>query len=115
MRGIAGFSGNGDSQDLERMIAALYNRGPDANGTWRAPESQVWLGHQRLSIIDLDDGSQPMVTARGNLAVVYNGEIYNHLDLRKQLEDCGHKFLTDHSDTEALHPSCYRASIAHNS
>ena len=102
MCGIAGFSGNGDLQDLERMMAALYNRGPDANGIWRDSDSNVWLGHQRLSIIDLEDGSQPMITAKGNLAVVFNGEIYNHLELRKQLENHGHKFLSDHSDTEVL-------------
>ncbi len=102
MCGIAGFSGNGDNQDLEKMMAVLRNRGPDANGTWRDEGSRVWLGHQRLSIIDLQDGNQPMVTARGNLAVVYNGEIYNHSDLRKQLEDCGHKFIAHHSDTEVL-------------
>ncbi len=102
MCGIAGFSGGGDNQDLKNMMAALFNRGPDAHGTWRDEESRVWLGHQRLSILDLKDGSQPMVTARGNLAVVYNGEIYNCRDLRKQLEDCGHKFLTHHSDTEIL-------------
>ena len=102
MCGITGFSGNGDLQDLERMMAALYNRGPDANGIWRDSDSNVWLGHQRLSIIDLEDGSQPMITVKENLAVVFNGEIYNHLELRKQLEDRGHKFLSDHSDTEVL-------------
>jgi asparagine synthase (glutamine-hydrolysing) len=102
MCGIAGFSGNGDSHDLERMMAALYNRGPDSSGIWRDAGSNVWLGHQRLSIIDLEDGSQPMVTAKGNLAVVFNGEIYNHLELRKQLEDRGRKFITNHSDTEVL-------------
>lgn len=102
MCGIAGFSGGGGLRDLENMMTALQHRGPDANGTWQDSEARVWLGHQRLSIIDLEDGAQPMSTAKGNLTVVYNGEIYNHLDLREQLKKCGHRFRTDHSDTEVL-------------
>jgi asparagine synthase (glutamine-hydrolysing) len=62
----------------------------------------VHLGHRRLSIIDLDCGSQPMATADGAVRIVFNGEIYNHADLRAELEDRGCVFLTDHSDTEVL-------------
>ena len=73
MCGIAGFSGGGGLRDLENMMTALQHRGPDAKGTWQDSEARVWLGHQRLSIIDLEDGAQPMSTAKGNLTIVYDG------------------------------------------
>ncbi len=102
MCGIAGFIGRGDSDDLRRMTSAMIHRGPDASGIWQDPDSRIFSGHRRLSIIDLADGGQPMSTSDQTLTVTFNGEIYNHLELRDELEALGHCFLTDHSDTEVL-------------
>jgi len=98
MCGIAGFIGSGTLEDLRQMTDLLKHRGPDAEGFWH--DQGIYLGHRRLSIIDLATGQQPMWA--GRLGVVFNGEIYNHLTLRKQLEAAGHHFRTDHSDTEVL-------------
>lgn len=84
------------------MTTALTHRGPDGSGFWIAPDAPVFLGHRRLSIIDLDGGAQPMWDAAGEIGVVFNGEIYNHLELRRALEAAGHRFHTSHSDTEVL-------------
>ena len=84
------------------MTARLAHRGPDAAGLWNDDEERVFLGHRRLSIVDLADGAQPMSTADGSLVVTFNGEIYNHRALREELVARGHKFVTDHSDTEVL-------------
>ncbi|MFZ4597884.1 MAG: asparagine synthase (glutamine-hydrolyzing) [Terrimicrobiaceae bacterium] len=100
MCGIAGFAGFGGRSDIESMTSALVHRGPDAGGIYSAPG--LFLGHRRLSIIDLGGGSQPMETADGRLVIVFNGEIYNHRELRKELQDRGHQFVTDHSDTEVI-------------
>src|SRR6516162_5489936 len=100
MCGIAGFIGRGERLDLERMIDALAHRGPDGAGIWI--DQQVFFGHRRLSIVDLAAGAQPMTTLDGQLVITFNGEIYNHVELRKQLEQLGHRFKTDHSDTEVL-------------
>ncbi len=102
MCGICGFVGQGNTEDLERMMAELQHRGPDAAGTWQDGETAAYLGHRRLSVIDIRGGSQPMWTADGSLGVVFNGEIYNHFELRRHLADLGHRFVTDHSDTEVL-------------
>ncbi|MBV8143296.1 MAG: asparagine synthetase B, partial [Verrucomicrobia bacterium] len=102
MCGIAGFTGDGDSAVLHRMIDVLAHRGPDGEGTWIDQHSRVLFGHRRLSIVDLADGTQPMTTLDGHLVVTFNGEIYNHPELRTQLETLGHRFKTDHSDTEVL-------------
>lgn len=102
MCGIAGFVGRGDRADLERMTAAIAHRGPDADGHWIEEATSVHLGHRRLSIVDLAGGAQPMWTADGQTGVVFNGEIYNHAELREQLRAHGCIFLTDHSDTEVL-------------
>jgi asparagine synthase (glutamine-hydrolysing) len=102
MCGIAGFAGFGSAQDLEAMTAALSHRGPDGSGLWIAPDAPVFLGHRRLSIVDLEGGAQPMWDATGDVGVTYNGEIYNHLELRRELEAAGHRFRTSHSDTEVL-------------
>ena len=102
MCGIAGFVGFGSQNDIERMAHALYHRGPDADGFFQDRHNSVYFGHRRLSIIDLQDGKQPMSTSDGNLVIIFNGEIYNHLELRKDLEEKGHKFVSDHSDTEVL-------------
>jgi asparagine synthase (glutamine-hydrolysing) len=102
MCGIAGFVGRGEAADLARMTAALVHRGPDAEGAWRDPEAPVFLGQRRLAIVDLETGDQPMATADGELVVVFNGEIYNHAELRSELEARGHRFRSDHADTEVL-------------
>ena len=105
MCGIAGFvapRGVGDRETLERMTRALAHRGPDAEGYAVLPEEGVHLGHRRLSIVDLAGGAQPMSTADGDLTIVFNGEIYNHADLRSELQAREHRFQTDHSDTEVL-------------
>ncbi|TFG95527.1 MAG: asparagine synthase (glutamine-hydrolyzing), partial [Myxococcales bacterium] len=100
--GIAGFVGRGDAQDLRRMSAALVHRGPDGEGSWRDPVAPVWLGQRRLAVLDPAGGRQPMSTPEGDLVVVFNGEIYNHAELRGELEAAGHRFASDHSDTEVL-------------
>jgi len=100
MCGICGFTGHGSPEDLERMVSALVHRGPDDEGRWYDLQRGVFLGHRRLFVIDIEGGAQPMWTADGRTCVVYNGEIYNHLALRRELEDSGHIFKTDHSDTE---------------
>jgi asparagine synthase (glutamine-hydrolysing) len=100
--GIAGFVGFGSDQDLQAMTTALAHRGPDGSGYWIAPDAPVFLGHRRLSIVDLEGGSQPMWDAADEIGIVFNGEIYNHLELRRRLETAGHRFRTSHSDTEAL-------------
>lgn len=102
MCGIAGFVGDGGREILERMTRSLAHRGPDAEGFFSSSSERVHLGHRRLSIIDLSDGAQPMSTMEGDLTIIFNGEIYNHADLRRELQAKGHRFLTDHSDTEVL-------------
>lgn len=102
MCGIVGFVGPGDRDDLALMMEALAHRGPDGEGTHSETENRLHLGHLRLSIIDPAGGAQPMWNAARSVGVVFNGEIYNHRELRKQLEGLGHCFLTDHSDTEVL-------------
>jgi len=102
MCGIAGFIGRGTLADLQRMSDCLKHRGPDGEGTWLRPDEGVFLAHRRLAIIDVAGGAQPMVTGDGKLVVVYNGEIYNHIELRRQLESLGHRFQSDHCDTEVL-------------
>jgi asparagine synthase (glutamine-hydrolysing) len=94
--------GQGGLEDLRRMTAAMVHRGPDGQGLWHEPEAAVYLGHRRLSIIDLEGGAQPMWTPDGSLGVAFNGEIYNHLELRAELSRAGHRFATHHSDTEVL-------------
>jgi len=84
------------------MSDAIAHRGPDAEGAWADPAARVFLGHRRLSIVDIGGGDQPMWTADKSLGVVFNGEIYNHLELRADLVSLGHTFVTDHSDTEVL-------------
>ena len=102
MCGIAGFVGRGDRGVLERMTAAIAYRGPDADGHWVGEDEGVFLGHRRLAIVDLEDGAQPMWTGDGELGIIFNGEIYNHGELRAELEAVGAKFQSDHSDTEVL-------------
>ena len=102
MCGIAGFVGEGGLEDILEMNRAQSHRGPDADHHWVDPMRGVHLGHRRLSIIDLAGGSQPMWTADGTLGIVFNGEIYNFAELRKELAALGARFMSDHSDTEAI-------------
>jgi len=81
------------------MCDRLIHRGPDGYGSF--VEDTVALGHRRLSIIDLAGGDQPIANEDGSLQVIFNGEIYNYLELRKELIGRGHIFRT-HSDTEVL-------------
>jgi asparagine synthase (glutamine-hydrolysing) len=102
MCGIAGFVGLGDQADLAAMTAALAHRGPDGEGHFVDAEMRVHLGHRRLAIIDHQGGHQPMWNDDRSVGVVFNGEIYNHAELRRLLEARGHVFRTSHSDTEVL-------------
>lgn len=102
MCGIAGFVGSGTRADLVRMTRAIAHRGPDAEGLWQDEARGVFLGHRRLSIIDLAGGGQPMWSADGQIGIVFNGEIYNHAELRAELQSASCRFLSDHSDTEVL-------------
>jgi asparagine synthase (glutamine-hydrolysing) len=102
MCGIAGFlSTRSVSQDqVRRMIEPIRHRGPDDEGVWVDSEAGVGLGHRRLSIIDLSPlGHQPMESADGRWVISYNGEIYNHNELRSELEGVEWR---GHSDTETL-------------
>src|SRR5437660_11125178 len=104
MCGIAGVLGaprrNVTSQ-VERLTGALAHRGPDGRGFHFARERSVGLGHRRLSIVDVAGGAQPMANEDERLWVVMNGELYNHLELRRELEASGHRFRTA-ADTELL-------------
>lgn len=102
MCGLAGFVGAGDRTDLARMIAAQTHRGPDGEGWYVDQQAPVYLGHRRLAIRDQVDGAQPMWNAEHTIGVVFNGEIYNHQELRDRLTAQGYVFCTDHSDTEVL-------------
>jgi asparagine synthase (glutamine-hydrolysing) len=108
MCGIAGIfhycnSGKVDARILELMRDTMEHRGPDGQGAWVSDDRRVGLAHRRLSIIDLSTAaSQPMCNEDGSIWITFNGEIYNHANLRKQLIADGHLFQTDHSDTEVL-------------
>lgn len=85
--------------ELDRMIRVLHHRGPDGYGRWL--DSSVGLAHARLSIIDLVSGDQPIRNEDGTVQVVFNGEIFNYVELRSDLEKRGHGFYTA-SDTEVI-------------
>lgn len=108
--GIAGADGGADL--LRRMADTIKHRGPDDGGVWCDSEQRIGLGHRRLSILDLSPaGHQPMVSASGRFVIAFNGEIYNHLVMRRELEQIppspplsrgGHTEWRGHSDTETL-------------
>lgn len=106
MCGIVGeVSLNGRDADLERTRrrnATIVHRGPDEGGDYIDPRRRCSLAMRRLSIVDLSDGTQPMHNEDSTIWVVFNGEIYNHAELRAELEALGHRFVTDHSDTEVI-------------
>src|SRR5579862_4827089 len=84
---------------LERMTDAIRHRGPDDSGFYQ--DEYASLGHRRLSIIDVAAGHQPMANEDETLWISYNGEIFNHADLRPGLERAGHRYAT-HCDTETI-------------
>ena len=91
-----------DREELVRTRDHMSARGPDGKGEWISAGQRIGLGHRRLSIIDLSDaGAQPMLSADGRFAVVFNGEIYNYRELRSDLEKRGRLFQSQ-SDTEVL-------------
>ncbi len=104
MCGIAGFltliKTDNPFAIATRMADAIVHRGPDDAGAWVDEAAGVALAHRRLSVLDLSPaGHQPMVSASGRYVIAFNGEIYNHLDLRRQLGD---RAWRGHSDTETL-------------
>ncbi|MFZ5648003.1 MAG: asparagine synthase B [Bacillota bacterium] len=99
MCGIAGGFGNPDREIIEEMLAMMRHRGPNDSGVYQSPG--VVLGHNRLTIIDLNTGRQPLSNENGDLWLVYNGEIYNYRQLRSWLMDRGHCFKTN-TDSEVL-------------
>jgi len=110
MCGIVGalsFNGNGfrvTEPYVTRMREMVVHRGPDGGDTWVDDEGRVGLGFRRLAIIDLSDAAmQPMANEDGSVRLVFNGEIYNHAEIRAELESLGgHTWRTDHSDTEVV-------------
>jgi len=99
MCGIFGFAGFDQPGLLRRMGEVVRHRGPDGQGHFH--EGRFSLGIRRLSIIDIEGGGQPIFNEDDSLALVFNGEIYNYLELRDDLERRGHRFRT-HSDTEVI-------------
>lgn len=103
MCGIIGAVGH-DVLNLNRdkALDALTHRGPDATGSWNCNRSTIWLAHKRLSIIDLSEAAnQPMHLKEHHLSLVFNGEIYNYKEIKKELIALGAKFVTN-SDTEVI-------------
>lgn len=100
MCGIVGFSGREDRKLLQAMNQTLVHRGPDDDGYYS--DGLINLGMKRLSIVDLEYGRQPICNEDGSVWVISNGEIYNHFELRKNLEIKHHQFRTHHSDTEVI-------------
>lgn len=100
MCGICGIIRKGDNKDIiKKMNDRIMHRGPDGEGYYI--DGDVAFGHRRLSIIDLSTGDQPIYNEDNSVVTVYNGEIYNYLELRSKLESLGHEFKTK-SDTEVL-------------
>ncbi len=109
MCGIVGIYAFGENESLieekliDTMRDTMIHRGPDGAGTYVSDDGRIGLGHRRLSIIDLSSSAaQPMTSFTNDIWIVFNGEIYNHRELRLELEGLGHIFLTDHSDTEVI-------------
>lgn len=105
MCGIAGqikFKGNIQQVNITAMCEAQKHRGPDGDGVYVSPTGVAGLGHRRLSFLDLSEaGKQPMTNSRGNLWITYNGEVYNYVELRAELEKAGFTFHS-HTDTEVI-------------
>jgi asparagine synthase (glutamine-hydrolysing) len=107
MCGICGFYSEAVSTNhntIVKMSSAISHRGPDGRGIWMDKKPGIVLGHQRLSILDLSEaGNQPMQTSSGRFVITYNGEIYNHLQIRNQIEENNLNInWRGNSDTETL-------------
>ncbi len=108
MCGIAAWVALRPSQEVEAerlaaMSDALAHRGPDGEGVWVSTDRRAGLAFRRLAILDLSrEANQPMENEDGSVRIVFNGEIYNHARLRPELEARGHRFRTDHADTETI-------------
>ncbi len=100
MCGICGFTGRPNEPALKNMTDSLFHRGPDEDGFFS--DGKANLGIRRLSIIDIATGHQPIHNEDKGIWVVFNGEIYNFQELRRNLEENGHRFYTSHSDTEVI-------------
>jgi asparagine synthase (glutamine-hydrolysing) len=89
---------------IEAMRDTMAHRGPDGAGAWVSTDGRIGLGHRRLSIIDTaESANQPMANHDGSVQIVFNGEIYNHVSLRRELAATGrYTWRTDHSDTEVI-------------
>lgn len=105
MCGIIGFVSNKDIKNKHYLAVGrdvMIHRGPDDAGEWWSNDGKIGFGHRRLSIIDLSDaGHQPMQDESKSLTIIYNGEIYNYLELKQELKSKGYKYKTN-SDTEVL-------------
>ena len=101
MCGIVGITGYGDSLLVREMADKIYHRGPDSEGFYDNFEHKIFIGMRRLSIIDISGGDQPFSDPSGRVKLVYNGEIYNFLELRRELESYGFCFRTN-CDTEVV-------------
>src|SRR5690348_10815971 len=89
----AGWRGDELSSAVEPMITSLAHRGPDDSGVWTDAQSGIALGFRRLAIVDLSaHGHQPMRSPSGRFTIVFNGEVYNHCQLRAELEQAGWRF-----------------------
>ena len=103
MCGIVGFVGKQDKtlkkKIIKQMAKRIIHRGPDSEGFY--VDSQVALGHRRLSIIDLKSGEQPIFNEDDSKVIIFNGEIYNYLELKEDLLNKGHVFKTK-TDTEVI-------------
>jgi asparagine synthase (glutamine-hydrolysing) len=99
-----GFDATSGARLAEDMAKAIIHRGPDDAGVWVDDASGIALAHRRLSIVDLSAaGHQPMLSASGRYVIAYNGEIYNHAELRRTLESSGNGYdWRGHSDTETI-------------
>ena len=109
MCGIVGILNQSNTSGIdEHLLCAMrdtmVHRGPDGKGVWLSKDRQVGLAHRRLSIIDLSDAAtQPMANAEGDIWLTFNGEIYNHAEIRAELAALGYtQWKTDHSDTEVI-------------
>ena len=113
MCGIAGIISHDPDRfraaTVEKMSTALAHRGPDGHSSWINPGRQVLFGHRRLAIIDLSENGRQAMHYRGRYTIVYNGEIYNYLEIKQQLASKGYDFTT-HSDTEVILAAydCYK-------
>ena len=92
-----------DDRQLKSISNHMHHRGPYDKGTfYEKKNNSILLGQNRLEILDIQHGKQPMISQCRNYIIIFNGEIYNFLELRKELENLGHIFLSSNSDTETL-------------